>query len=150
MDIREVYKLMDRFESSSMSKLELDMEGVKLSFEKGMGGSVAAAPVGAVAQTTVSVNTTEDTEPVKHDSKEEGFVIKAPLVGTFYRAASPEEEPFVTVGKQVKKGDVVGIIEAMKLMNEITAPVDGIVTAIEVENNAMVEYDEVLIRLKES
>ena len=69
------------------------------------------------------------------------------MVGTFYQAPSPEEAPFVTVGQKVKKGDVVGIIEAMKLMNEITAPCDGIIETIDAENGQMVEFHQVLMRI---
>ena len=72
----------------------------------------------------------------------------APLVGTFYRAASPEKEPFVKVGQRVRKGDVVGIIEAMKLMNEVTADHDGIVKEIPAENGALVSFHQTLVRLR--
>ena len=86
---------------------------------------------------------TEDNE--KQQSK--GEEIKSPLVGIFYRASSPEKEPFVKVGDSVKKGQVLGLIEAMKLMNEIEAEKDGIVEAILVENEQMVEYGQVLFRI---
>lgn len=143
MNIQDIYQLMDRFEGSSMAELNLEMEGVKVLLKKG--GATAAVQVAPPA-TTVA-------EPVviqKAEKKEEvsGTTIEAPLVGTFYAAPSPEEAPFVTVGSEVKKGDVVGIIEAMKLMNEITAPCDGIIEAISVENGQMVEYHQVLMSVK--
>ena len=143
MNIQDIYQLMDRFEGSSMAELNLEMEGVKVLLKKG--GATAAVQVAPPA-TTVA-------EPVvihKAEKKEEvsGTTIEAPLVGTFYAAPSPEEAPFVTVGSEVKKGDVVGIIEAMKLMNEITAPCDGIIEAINVENGQMVEYHQVLMSVK--
>lgn len=139
MNIQDIYQLLDRFESSSMAELNLEMEGVKVALKKG--GQVMAVPTAATV-----------TEPVviQEAAKKEmplGTVIEAPLVGTFYAAPSPEEAPFVSVGKKVKKGDVVGIIEAMKLMNEITAPCDGIIEAIDVENGQMVEYHQVLMRI---
>ena len=74
-----------------------------------------------------------------------GTAVKSPIVGVFYSASSPESEPYVTVGKNVKKGDIVCIIEAMKVMNEIKAPCDGTVTSILVENEALVEYDQALM-----
>ncbi len=76
-----------------------------------------------------------------------GEVLKSPLVGTFYRSSSPETEPFVRAGDQVKKGQVLGIIEAMKLMNEIEAEKDGIVEAVLVENEQMVEYGQPLFSI---
>jgi acetyl-CoA carboxylase biotin carboxyl carrier protein len=91
-------------------------------------------------------NNLENKEEIKELPGDE-IEIKAPLVGTFYRAPSPEDKPFVTIGQTVKKGDVVGIIEAMKMMNEITAAQDGVVTAIDAEDGSLVEYDQTLVRL---
>lgn len=151
MNINEVYKLMEHFEKSSLSELELDMEGTQLSMKKGTAGQTAA-PVHHVTEQTVQVVQAESMEKdaAEKEAVSGEVLIKAPLVGTFYRSASPTEKPFVMIGEKVKKGDVVGIIEAMKLMNDITAPVDGIIEGIEVENESMVEYDQVLIRMKES
>ena len=78
-----------------------------------------------------------------------GTPVKSPIVGVFYSASSPESDPYVTVGKTVKKGDIVCIIEAMKVMNEIKAPCDGTVTSILVENEALVEYDQALMVIEE-
>ena len=74
--------------------------------------------------------------------------IKAPLVGTFYQAPGPDEQPYVKVGQQVKKGDVVGIIEAMKLMNEVVAPQDGIILSIDATDGNMVQYGQVIFTMK--
>ncbi len=145
MNINEVYQLMDKFEGSTLAELSLEMEGVKLTVKKACAcGSVppmhvipmTEAPVAPIVSTATPV-------PVSVASK----TINAPLVGTFYRASAPGEKPFVEVGQQVKKGDVVGIIEAMKLMNEITATEDGVVEEIVVEDGSLVEYNEVLIRM---
>ena len=76
--------------------------------------------------------------------------VKPPIVGVFYGASSPESDPYVTVGKTVKKGDIICIIEAMKVMNEIKAPCDGTVTSILVENEALVEYDQALMVIEEN
>lgn len=153
MDINEVYKLMGNFENSSMTELNLEMEGVKLSMKKGSVGY--ERPVQAEVQNYVPVVKKEVVEAkdalvqaeTKTTASGDAIEIKSPLVGTFYRAASPEEKPFVILGQQVKKGDVVGIVEAMKLMNEIVATEDGVVESILVEDGTMVEYNEVLIRL---
>lgn len=151
MNINEVYKLMDHFEKSSLSELELELEGVRLSMKKGT-GSQAVTPLHHVTEQTIQVVQAESTEKeaAKEEAAEGEILIKAPLVGTFYRSASPTEKPFVMIGEKVKKGDVVGIIEAMKLMNDITAPVDGVIDKIEVDNESMVEFDQILIRMKES
>ena len=78
-----------------------------------------------------------------------GTLVKAPLVGTFYRAPSPDSKPFVSVGDRVQKGQTVCLIEAMKMMNEIAAPIDGVVEEILVENGDLVAFDAPLIRIKE-
>lgn len=83
------------------------------------------------------------------EPKLKGEVLKSPLVGTFYSSASPEAEPFVKTGDTVKKGQVLGIIEAMKLMNEIEAERDGIVEAVLVGNEQMVEYGQPLFSIME-
>lgn len=97
------------------------------------------APVAEVAQAEVSEKV-EDEKNLK--------LIKSPLVGTFYSAPSPDDAPFVSVGDTVKKGQVVGIVEAMKLMNEIESEHDGVITEILVNNGDMVEYGQVLIKVK--
>lgn len=78
----------------------------------------------------------------------DGNVVKAPLVGTFYAASAPDKPPFVTVGKQVKKGDVLMIIESMKLMNEVQSDFDGVVSEIMVSNGQAVEFDQPIMIIK--
>ena len=153
MNINEVYQLMDKFEGSTLSELSLEMEGVKLSVKKGCAGAQPTTSFAATAEAvsgaiiTQSVNTVQAQSSTPATTVPAAKTINAPLVGTFYRAPSPGENPFVEVGQQVKKGDVVGIIEAMKLMNEITATEDGVVKEIVVADGSLVEYNEVLIRL---
>lgn len=83
----------------------------------------------------------------KAQTADSGVFVKSPLPGTFYRSASPEDEPYVMLGSKVKQGDVVGIVESMKMMNEIVAPADGTVAEILAENGSIVGYDDKLIRL---
>lgn len=155
MNINEVYQLMDRFEASTLAELSLEMEGVKLSVKKGCAGvqspSAFAATPGVATPMTPATSTAPASAPATQTQSAASAekIITAPLVGTFYRAPGPGEKAFVEVGQQVKKGDVVGIIEAMKLMNEITATEDGVVEQIVVEDGSLVEYNEVLICLKE-
>lgn len=81
-------------------------------------------------------------------SDNDGVYVRSPLPGTFYRASSPDAEPYVMLGKQIKKGDVIGIVESMKMMNEITSQEDGTVAEILAEDGVMVGFDEKLIRLE--
>lgn len=148
MELKDIYSLWDRFDQSTASSMELDFQGMHLSLKR---EAAAAAPIAtavpvtapAVSPVQTPMSTTES--QVTTEAKKE---IKAPLVGIFYQASSPGEKPFVEVGQKVSKGDVVGIIEAMKVMNEITAQEDGIVEEILVGDATMVEYDQVLFTLK--
>lgn len=99
----------------------------------------------AITQVPVSA---ASVQAAQSDSVPEGNTVKAPLVGTFYNAASPENPAFVKVGDVVKKGQTLGIIEAMKLMNEIESEFDGVVEAILIENEQMVEYGQPLFVIR--
>lgn len=146
MELNKIYDLWDRFDASSATKMELDMNGVHfaLSKENSVGSSnVSVVNTKAVKEEQV-INTNANTNNEDASLKE----IKAPLVGTFYIAPSPDAKPFVAVGQEIKKGDVIGIIEAMKLMNEVVAKEDGIVASIHAEDGKMVEFGQVLVRLK--
>ena len=142
MNIQDIYQLMDRFDCSLAAEFNLEMEGVKLQLKKcGEQKNLQSAPHLSGAAVTPNKEITKAAE------EEAGMTVEAPLVGTFYSAPSPEDAPFVSVGSRVKKGDVVGIIEAMKLMNEITAPCDGTVEVIQAENGQMVEFGQILMRI---
>ncbi len=145
MNMKDIYAFIDKARESGFDEIGLEVDGVKISLKKNEVHQVIAPSKPSVIAVPVSEVKAVETEPAVDDSV---AVIKAPFVGTFYRAASPEDKPFVMVGQEVKKGDVVGIIEAMKLMNEITATEDGIVEAILVEDAVMVEYNQSLIQIK--
>lgn len=169
MDIKEIVQLMERFDASKATKLQLKSGDTELVLESAPAQTVYAQPsdagnasqqmsgsmVTVVQQTApgngkvlASANAGAEKKSKTAEAELSGITVKAPLVGTFYCAPSPEDKPFVSVGQRVKKGDVVGIIEAMKLMNEITAPEDGVVKTIFAENGNMVEYGEVLMVLE--
>ena len=93
-------------------------------------------------------DTTEETISVAKSDAAEGDVVESPLVGVAYLAAGPDKPPFVSVGDQVKKGQTLMIIEAMKVMNEVPSPKDGLVTEILVQNEEMVEFGKGLVRIK--
>lgn len=104
-------------------------------------GAPMGMPMAAPVQQTAEV-------PVSSGSVTSGNVVKAPLVGTFYAASAPDKPPFVTVGKRVKKGDVLMIIESMKLMNEVQSDFDGVVEEILVSNGQAVEFDQPIMIIK--
>ena len=109
-------------------------------------GMAGAAPIPAAAQAPAPAGGEEAAS--ENGDAAAGNVVTSPLVGTFYAAASPDAEPFVKVGDTVKKGQVLGIIEAMKLMNEIESEYDGVVEAVLVKNEDVVEYGQPLFRIR--
>lgn len=150
MDLKDVYELLDKFDASACCEMELNLNGMQLNLKK---YSSIAVPSGlnnaSGLNNVVAGNTQTQAEQVTdNESAGDAVEIKAPLVGTFYQAPGPDEQPYVKVGQQVKKGDVVGIIEAMKLMNEVVAPQDGVILSIDATDGNMVQYGQVLFTMK--
>ena len=110
-----------------------------------VGGAAAGAGIVGAAGTAGTANLVSDS--TDSQSADDAAYVRSPLPGTFYRSASPGDEPYVMIGSKVKQGDVVGIVESMKMMNEIVAPADGTVAEILAENGSIVGYDDKLIRL---
>ena len=150
MDLKDVYELLDKFDASACCEMELNLNGTQLSLKKY--SSIAVPPglnTDSGLNNVVAGNTQTQAEQVTdNESAGDAVEIKAPLVGTFYQAPGPDEQPYVKVGQQVKKGDVVGIIEAMKLMNEVVAPQDGVILSIDSTDGNMVQYGQVLFTMK--
>ncbi|HKT41545.1 MAG TPA: acetyl-CoA carboxylase biotin carboxyl carrier protein [Rhodanobacteraceae bacterium] len=154
MDLRKVKKLIELLEESNLSELEIKEgeEVVRLSRFPTAGAiapqviaapaPVVAAPAAAPAPTATSAPTASATPP--EPGLPAGTVVRSPMVGTFYAASSPGAEAFVKVGQQVKVGDPLGVIEAMKMFNQIEAEVAGTVVAIVAENGQAVEFDQPL------
>ena len=146
MDIRKVKKLMELLEQSGMAEIEIKEgeESVKISR---FGNAPLMAPTVAQQPTAIAppnqVATT--TSPVDKDSQVSGDLISSPMVGTYYSAPSPSAKPFVSVGQHVNKGDTVGIIEAMKIMNQIETDHSGTVVEILVKDGEAVEFGQALI-----
>jgi acetyl-CoA carboxylase biotin carboxyl carrier protein len=147
MDLRKLKTLIDLVQQSGIAELEITEGEEKVRISRGTGAAPAPAPLtlvpiasGEMAPATAPA--APSTPPVP-----EGHLIKSPMVGTFYRSSAPGAQPFVELGQTVKSGDVVCIIEAMKLLNEIEADHDGIVTTILVENGQPVEYGQPLMVL---
>jgi acetyl-CoA carboxylase biotin carboxyl carrier protein len=149
MDLRKLKKLIDLVQESGVAELEITEGEEKVKIVRG--GQVEVAPVAAspapavVPAAAAPAPTAQALGPPAAPAAPEGHVVKSPMVGTFYRASSPDAEPFVEVGDTVKSGQTICIIEAMKLMNEIEADHDGVIKAILVENGQPVEYGEPLI-----
>ena len=147
MDLRKLKTLIDLVQNSGISELEISEGEEKIRIAK----HFTAAPIA----TTVSLPATAMASaaapgpaapavppPVEAVPAQQGQIVKAPMVGTFYRSSGPDAASFVEVGQTVKVGDTLCIIEAMKLMNEIEADVSGVVLAIQVENGQAVEYGQ--------
>ena len=147
MDLRKIKKLIDLLEESNLAELEIKEgeEVVRLSRVPKGGVNVAAAPAPApVMHAPAPVAQVTPVAPADAGAPNlpAGHVVKAPMVGTFYASASPGAAAFVKVGQQVKAGETLGIIEAMKMFNQIEADVAGTVLAILVSNGQPVEFDE--------
>src|SRR5689334_11381209 len=147
MDLRKLKKLIDLVEQSGISELEITEGEEKVKIVKG--GVVLATSTPSVAAPSEArpAAAAATPAPAELPGAPEGHVVKAPMVGTFYRSPSPDAKPFVEVGQAVKEGDTICIIEAMKLMNEIEADASGTVKAILVENGQPVEYGQPLFIL---
>ncbi len=147
MDLRKVKTLIDLVQQSDITELEIQEGEERVRISRGHAGGAPqmvapvmyqAAPMPAEATASADAVPTEPAVP-------EGHVLKSPMVGSFYRSASPGGKPFVDVGQAVKAGDTVCIIEAMKLLNEIECDHDGIIKEILVENGQPVEYGQPLV-----
>jgi acetyl-CoA carboxylase biotin carboxyl carrier protein len=151
MDLRKLKKLIDLVQESGIAELEITEGEEKVKIVRGgvvsvMAASSSPAPPPAEPR-AAPAGTPAPAAPVDAPGGQEGHVVKAPMVGTFYRSASPDAKPFVEVGQTVKEGETICIVEAMKLMNEIEADAAGVVKAILVENGQPVEYGQPLFIL---
>lgn len=140
MDIKSVFSLMDKAESSSFNKIEIEIGDIKLRLDR----SAAQAPVAVNAKEIQQIS---EPKPDKKQSKDD-FIL-SPISGVFYAAKSPGEPAFVSAGSKVSKGDTVCIIEAMKTMNEITAPKSGVIENIMVSDSEPVSADQPLFMYAE-
>lgn len=164
MNINEIMQLIDKVSDSELNEFVLEEGNLKLTLKANRGMAVIEEPKALEAvmeQRKVEEKQAEVVEkteivgmppailkeenPVKQEKQVEGNVIKSPLVGTFYAAPAEDKPPFVSIGDQVKKGQVVGIVEAMKLMNEVESEFDGTVLDIVVNNGDMVEFGQPLV-----
>jgi acetyl-CoA carboxylase biotin carboxyl carrier protein len=161
MTLDEIKQLIEFIKSHELSEFELEQDGVKIRIKGGCNHHQvvavphipAAMPIIAAPVAPAPAAPAAHAAPAAPASEADGSelaIVNSPIVGTFYRAAEPGAKPFVSVGDTVKKGQVLCIIEAMKLMNEIDSEYDGEVTNIYVENGQAVQYGERLFAIKPS
>jgi len=164
LDLDQLKQLLDLVREHDLSEFELEHDGLRVKVRKERVGNhvapppaptaPAAAPPAGPAPTPIAAAGAASPAPAAAPAAEpaadevELAVVKSPIVGTFYRSAEPSAAPFVDVGSMVKKGDVLCIIEAMKLMNEIDSEYDGEVTNVYVENGQPVQYGERLFAIR--
>ena len=166
MEINDILKLIEAVSEHGLTSFVLEENGSKISMKKekevitvtaapaviapaaadarDISGTAPSGPAGYMAPAVSAAGT----EMSSSESIGSDKVVTSPLVGTFYNAASPDSDAFVSVGDTVKKGQVLGIIEAMKLMNEIESEYDGVVEAVLVNNEEVVEYGQPLFRIR--
>ena len=149
METSQIKELIEILKTTDYGYVEIKHEGTQLILSRDGGSTIV--PKGSVSQkveseTITRIETKNDSN--KEDSNEEYHVVKSPMVGTFYAASSPDQPAYVKKGDKVKKGDTLCIIEAMKLMNEIDAEIDGEVVEILVCNEAVVEYGQPMFKIK--
>ena len=142
MDIRKIKTLIEMLEESNLSEIEVSQGDESVRISKGKD------PLDYIENNQINTSISSQEKVSKNEDETRKFVgnqVKAPLVGTFYRKPSPDSDPFVKVGDIVKKGQVLCIIEAMKMMNEIKSEFDGEVSSIEIEDGQPVEFGQTII-----
>ena len=156
MDLKVIKQVVELMKRSEISEFEIEEEGFKLRLSRKNGetqivqaaAQLPATPVAPACPPTTKTEPAESAQPPAEDPNV--FVVKSPMVGTFYRASSPESPPFVKISDTVTTDSVVCIIEAMKVMNEIHAETTGTVTEVLVENGNTVEYGQPLFKVKKT
>jgi oxaloacetate decarboxylase alpha subunit len=148
MEVRDIKELIKSVDSSNISELKIEVDGLKLQIKRGGTEQNLAKEIRNPSNNETSI---KEEVPIKkvEVAEEKGYVVKSPMVGTFYAAPSPDAQPFVQVGDMVEKGQTLCIIEAMKLMNEIEAEVSGKVVKVLVDNAEPVEYGQDLFVIAE-
>lgn len=152
MELDQIIKLINTVSDSSLTGFTLEEGSMKLVFNKQVPSGEPVIEMPRVQEGNIvpskEVKPSLEGGQEKELVCEEGIHVKSPLVGTFYHSPSPDESPFVAIGDTVKKGQTLGIVEAMKLMNEIECECDGIIEAILIKNEEMVEYGQPLFKIK--
>ena len=143
MDIRKIKTLIEMLEESNLNEIEVSQGEESVRISKSSSQTNLVNNNGVPINTDVNLNSSND--GIKDDQALSGNLVTSPIVGTFYRKPSPDKEPFVKVGDIVNKGDVLCIIEAMKMMNEIKSDFDGKILSIEIEDGQPVEFGQTIV-----
>lgn len=147
MELKKVRELVKIMEGNNINTLELTEGDTKIRLEKGTLNYVNTNIISGNIEPKVEAPVVSANETLINTDKKSSIDVKSPMVGVFYKAPSPTSEPFVKVGSSVKKGDVLCIIEAMKLMNEIHAEQDGVISEVCLNDGDVAEYSQVLFRM---
>jgi acetyl-CoA carboxylase biotin carboxyl carrier protein len=149
LDLKDIKAVIDLMKKNDLSVFEMEKDGFRLKLQKGAGEqTVFAQPAPAAAAPAPAPAATEAPAPAAPEKGSALRDIVSPMVGTFYRAGSPDSPPFADMGKEVSEESVVCIIEAMKVMNEIKAETKGVIAEIVAENGKPVQFGQVLFRVK--
>lgn len=152
MNYEDIKKLIDDMGNSKIDELNIEFpDGIKISMKKDKTATMVPAKQEIQYITVPEKKIEESKEKIvedKKESSEEYKVVKSPMVGTFYSKSSPDAKPYVEVGSKVKKGDILCIVEAMKLMNEIESEFDGEIAEVCVKDGEMVDYGKPLFKIK--
>lgn len=151
MNIKEIKEILGLMREHDLCEIELEKEGMKLKLKKGGAGAVMverqvlpAAPAALLPRPELSASREGGSAELPPGT----LLVRAPMVGTYYSAPAPDQPAYVSVGQNIREGDVLCIIEAMKLMNEIKSDVSGVIDEILVENGDPIEFDQPLFRIR--
>ena len=148
MSIKKIRELVEIMNENGLTEVEVEQEGLKVKLIKTKTGVIEQVAVPVAAPAPAPTETPSEAPQEAPKAKAGGKEITSPMVGTFYNSPSPEAEPYVKVGDVINEGDVLCIVEAMKLMNEVKAEIGGKIVEICVENAEPVEYGQVLFRVE--
>lgn len=151
MDLKDIKELIGLIDASSITELQIEKENFKVVIKKERDLVIEKTNEKRVQQTTVNNEIAQDINALPTQREDSSLhIIKSPIVGTFYSSPGPDASPYVSVGSKIKKGAVLCIVEAMKLMNEITSDVDGEVVEVLAENQDIVEYGSALFKIRKA
>ena len=152
MNLKEMKEMLQLMAEHGLTEIEIEKDGLKVKLKKGVSGQLVTEEIRPGKPVLVASSVSEaHATPIPSRSLEENpnvFIVKSPMVGTFYASPGPDQPVYVSSGKKVKEGDVLCIIEAMKLMNEIKSEISGAVVEVLVKNGQPVEFDQSLFKIQ--